>query len=85
MKELCKALVNINPARSLSADVERFLMRQELLEKIGHAQAEAAQCRDAKDRVGWLKLADLYHRQMERLGEAEIAPAAQVTRARHAA
>jgi hypothetical protein len=66
------------------------VMHQEFVARIEEAQELAARCTNEKDRVGWLKVADNYRKQLERLEppaeqaeEAKAAPAP--SRSRHAA
>lgn len=64
------------------------VMHQEFVARIEEAEELAARCTNEKDRVGWLKVADNYRKQLGRLEpvaepveEAKPAP----SRSRHAA
>jgi hypothetical protein len=64
------------------------VMHQEFVARIKEAEELAARCTNEKDRVGWLKVADNYRKQLDRLEppaeqaeEAKPAP----SRSRHAA
>ncbi len=64
------------------------VMHQEFAARIEEAEGLAARCTNEKDRVGWLKVADNYRKQLDRLEpvaepaeEAKPAPASS----RHAA
>ena len=66
----------------------RSIMHQEFAAQIEEAQELAARCTSEKDRVGWLKVADNYRKQLDRLEplaeqakESNPAP----SRSRHAA
>jgi hypothetical protein len=64
------------------------VMHQEFVARIEEAEELAARCSNEKDRVGWLKVADNYRKQLDRLEpEAEPAeePKAAPSRTRHAA
>jgi hypothetical protein len=64
-------------------------MHQEFVARIEEAEELAARCSNEKDRVGWLKVADNYRKQLDRLEPMEPAeeskPAPAPSRARHAA
>ena len=64
------------------------VMHQEFVARIEEAEELAARCTNEKDRVGWLKVADNYRKQLDRLDpvaeRAEDAKPAP-SRARHAA
>ena len=58
------------------------VMHQDFLARIEEAEELAARCAKEKDRVGWLKIADNYRKQLARLEppakvaeQAEAAPA----------
>jgi hypothetical protein len=64
------------------------VMHQDFVARIEEAEELAARCTNEKDRVGWLKIADNYRKQLDRLEpvaeqpeEAKPAP----SRSRHAA
>ena len=64
------------------------VMHQDFVARIEEAEKLAARCTNEKDRVGWLKVADNYRKQLDRLEpvaepaeEAKPAPASS----RHAA
>jgi hypothetical protein len=66
------------------------VMHQEFVARIEEAEELAARCMNEKDRVGWLKVADNYRKQLDRLEPpAEQAedtkPAPAPSRSRHAA
>ena len=63
------------------------VMHQEFVARIEEAQELAACCTNEKDRVGWLKVADNYPKQLDRLEPPaeEVEPAPTPSRSRHAA
>jgi hypothetical protein len=87
MKVSCKE--PINPASLMIAGMKaQSVMHQDFLARIKEAEDLAARCANEKDRVGWLKIADNYRKQLSRLEpaaeEAEQAGAAPA-RSRRAA
>jgi hypothetical protein len=68
----------------------RSIMHQEFAAQIEEAQELAAHCTSEKDRVGWLKVADNYRKQLDRLEPVaeqpeDAKPAPTASRNRHAA
>jgi hypothetical protein len=64
------------------------VMHQDFVARIEEAEELAARCTNEKDRVGWLKVADNYRKQLDRLEPvaepAEMAKPAPAS-SRHAA
>ena len=66
------------------------VMHQDVVARIEEAEELAARCTNEKDRVGWLKVADNYRKQLDRLEPLaeqakESKPTLAPSRSRHAA